>query len=213
MSPTREQKKKLTKKSIIQAAVKLFGEKGYENTSIEQLAKEAGVGKGTVYSYFSTKRDIFYAFCEGELEYIHEQLAAKTDKNAPILEQMMTVFMAEFVYITRNPEFGRLFMQEMIFPNTLSSKSNEEQINKYFEMIFPILIQAQEKGEIRKELDPLHVCGHFFSLFLLLTHAYYTKMIPYDEAEKTLKTLFTQALEGLTPSPYIPETRGDNHEQ
>jgi len=212
MSPTREHNKKKTKKAIIQAAIKLFGENGYENTSIEQLAKAAGVGKGTVYSYFSTKRDIFYAFCEGELEYIHEQLFAKTDENAPILEQMLTIFMAEFEYITRNPEFGRLFMQEMIFPNSSAFHDNEEHMNKYFEMIFPIIEKSQEKGEIRQEIDPLHVCGHFFSLFLLLIHAYYTKMIPDSEAEQTLTSLFSQVLEGLQPQSQIVSSRGFKHE-
>jgi AcrR family transcriptional regulator len=203
MNITREQKKKITKKAILQAAVKLFGENGYENTSIEQLAKTAGIGKGTVYSYFSTKRDILYAFCEDELEFIHEQLAAKTNQDAPVLEQMTTIFMAEFEYVTRHPEFGRLFIQEMIFPKTLlSPQTRKESEDNYFEMIFPIIIRAQKKGEIRPELEPLHVCGHFFSLFLLLIHAYFTKMIPYDEAEQVLTTLFLQVLEGLQPSPH-----------
>ncbi len=103
-------------------------------------------------------------------------------------------------------------MQEMIFPNTLFPENNEEHKNKYFEMIFPILIQAQKNGEIRKELDPLHVCGHFFSLFLLLIHAFYTKMIPYDETEETLETLFSQVLEGLQPSTHLLTSRGTQHE-
>lgn len=208
MSSTREQKKRKTKKAILKAAMQLFGDNGFENTSIEQLAKVAGVGKGTVYSYFNTKRDILYAFCEDELEYVHEQLACKTNQDAPILEQMITIFLAEFQYVTRNPEFGRLFLQEMIFPKALLPQEYQEKENDYFEMMFPIIIRAQKRGELRPELEPLHVCGHFFSLFLLLNHAYYTKMIPYDEAENALRTLFSQVLDGLQPfSPKLTEKR------
>ena len=55
MSTLREQKKIKTRKCILDSAIKLFSKKGYEQTSIEELAKEAGIGKGTVYSYFSNK--------------------------------------------------------------------------------------------------------------------------------------------------------------
>lgn len=211
MGTIREQKKKITKKAILNAAIQLFGEKGFENTSIEELAKAAGVGKGTVYSYFTTKRDILYAFCEDELEYIHEQMASKTNQEAPILEQMLTIFMAEFQYITQNVEFGRLFIREMVFPNPTFLHEYEDNNKSYFEMIFPIIIRAQKRGEIRAELEPLHVCGHFFSLFLLLLHANYTKMIPFEEAENTLRTLFAQVIEGLQPSESADVNNGEKH--
>ena len=40
------------------AAANLFREKGFEKTSIEELARAAGIGKGTIYGYFQTKSDI-----------------------------------------------------------------------------------------------------------------------------------------------------------
>jgi AcrR family transcriptional regulator len=203
MSSPREIKKRKTKKAILSAAVELFGKNGFEQTSIAQLAKTAGVGKGTVYSYFKTKQDILQAFCDDELEFIHEQLTSKTNQDAPVLEQLVTIFMAEFEYVTRNPEFGRLYMQEIVFPRKVIVEKHKEQENKYFEMIFPILSRAQKRGEIRKELELLHLCGHFFALFLLLLHAWYSDFITTDEAEESLNTLFTQAFVGLQPSQNI----------
>lgn len=200
MCSTREAKKRKTKKAILAAAVELFGKNGFEKTSISQLAKTAGVGKGTVYSYFRTKQDILHAFCDDELEYIHEQLTSKTNADAPVLEQLVTIFMAEFEYVTRNPEFGRLYMQEIVFPRREIVHKHKEQENKYFEMIFPILTKAQQRGEIRKELELLHLCGHFFALFLLLVHAWYSDLIQTDEAEEAMVTMFSQAITGLQPA-------------
>jgi AcrR family transcriptional regulator len=200
MGTVREKKKKTTKNAILQAAIQLFGDKGYENTSIEQLAKVAGIGKGTVYSYFTTKRDILYAFCEDELEYIHQQLGGKSNQDDPILEQLLTFFMAEFHYITQNPEFGRLFMQEMIFPKANVQQGQQDKaIQNYLAIIVPIITRAQERGEIRAELDPLDICGHFYALYLILVHSYYSKMTPHDQSENSLRRLFTQVLEGLQP--------------
>ncbi|MCF8056938.1 MAG: TetR/AcrR family transcriptional regulator [Desulfocapsa sp.] len=198
MSTVREEKKKTTKKAILQAAIRLFGKNGYKNTTIEQLAKEAGIGKGTVYGYFNTKSEILYAFCEDEMEYIHQQLAGKSNQDDPILEQVLTFFMAEFHYITKNPGFGRLFMQEMIFPKPNFQQGQQDKaVQNYLAMIIPIITRAQERGELRAELDPLDICGHFYALYLILVHSCYAKMTPYDQAETTLRRLFTQVIEGL----------------
>jgi len=200
MHLTREAKKKQTKKAILAAAMELFSIHGFEKTSIAQLARTAGVGKGTVYGYFQTKQDLLLAFCEDEIEYIHEQLNSRTNQNAPVFEQLMTVFMAEFEYVTRNPEFGRLYMQETVFPKKLLADKHREGENKFFEMIFPILQRGQERGEIRQEFELLHLCGHFFALYLLLLHAWYCDLIATNEADEALRTLFTQAFIGLRPS-------------
>ena len=92
--PEREQKKAKTRKAILEAAVQLFSKKGFDKTSIDELAKEAGIGKGTIYTYFKTKTDILKAFCEDELDYIHSELASKTNPNAPFLDQIHTIFYA-----------------------------------------------------------------------------------------------------------------------
>ncbi len=201
MSTTREEKKRKTKKAILAAAIELFGKNGFEKTSIAQLAKTAGVGKGTVYGYFKTKQDILRAFCEDELEYIHEQLIRKTNPDAPVLEQLVTIFMAEFEYVTRNPEFGRLYMQEMVFPRKDVYDPHQENANPFFDMIFPILLKAQDRAELRPELELLHICGHFFALFILLLHAWYTNYLATEEAEDALGSMFNQALVGLQPTP------------
>jgi AcrR family transcriptional regulator len=53
--------KKQKSKEIARAALKLFSQKGYAATSVGQIAKTASIGKGTVYEYFQTKKDIFIA--------------------------------------------------------------------------------------------------------------------------------------------------------
>jgi AcrR family transcriptional regulator len=116
MQGIREQKKRKTRNAIMEAAVHLFSENGFERTSIQQLAQAAGIGKGTIYSYFQTKTEIFHAFCEDELDFIRSELLTKTDPESPLIEQLMVLYMGEFSLISRNKEFGRLMMQQMVFP-------------------------------------------------------------------------------------------------
>lgn len=197
----REVKKQNNKKAILESAISLFNENGYDNTSIEQIARKAGVGKGTVYSYFSTKKSIIKGFCEFELETIHHQLVAQANPNASILEQMLIIYMTEFRHVTQNPEFGRLYMREALFPADSERRSTTELDEKYFDVLFPILKRGQERGELRAELEPLHITAHFYSLFIILIHAWYSGRIKTDEVEASMETLFTQVLEGLRPTP------------
>lgn len=201
MSNTREEKKHKTRKAIIAAAVKLFEQKGFEKTSIEELAREAGIGKGTIYTYFQTKTEIFYAFCEEQLEFVHAELARKTDPSAPLIEQMMTVFMGEFIHVSRNKEFGRIFMQWVLFPSESDRSSYLELDHRWLDLLFAILKRAQKKEELRQDVELLHLAGHFYALYILVVSSWYTGRIDSEEVSPGMRLLFSQALEGLAPKP------------
>ncbi len=195
----REAKKQRKKKAIVEAAISLFSAQGYENTSIEQIARAAGVGKGTVYSYFQTKKDLIKGFCEYELEKIHLELVKRSNREATILEQMLTIYMTEFHHVTQNREFGRLYMRESIFPKESDVQDNLETDDKYFQILFPILQKGQERGELRKDVELLYMTAHFYSLYIMIISAWYTGRISTGEVEPAMELLFRQLLEGLQP--------------
>ncbi len=58
------------KQRILQAAVEVFSENGFHQTTIDQIAERAGVGKGTVYLYFESKQNLFYAIIQGGLALV-----------------------------------------------------------------------------------------------------------------------------------------------
>ncbi len=201
MTGIREKKKQATRKAILEAAVRLFSEKGFENTRIEELAQAAGIGKGTIYSYFKTKNDILFAFCEDGIELMHQEYRDKADPDAPLLEQLMTIFKAEFSYVCKNREFGRLYMQETFFPEASEAKRHRELDNKYFDLLFPILERAKMRGELRQDTDLLHITGHFYGIYLMALSAWYTGHLKTQEAVfEGLSTVFLQAMEGLAPN-------------
>jgi AcrR family transcriptional regulator len=61
--------RKQNKKSrIIEAAARVFANRGYNSTLIAEIAAEAGIGKGTIYEYFPSKEDLFFAVFEWFVE-------------------------------------------------------------------------------------------------------------------------------------------------
>lgn len=63
------------REQILEAATAVFSEKGYHNTTIEEVAQRTGVGKGTVYDYFDSKLQLFQSMLEQNMEAYRQQLS------------------------------------------------------------------------------------------------------------------------------------------
>ncbi|HUV79194.1 MAG TPA: TetR/AcrR family transcriptional regulator [Desulfobacterales bacterium] len=198
MSGLRETKKKKTRQAILDAAIKLFSEKGFEKTSVDELAKEAGVGKSTIYGYFHTKNEIFLAFCEDQVDFVFADLAQKRDPDASLQEQLLTLFMGQFRYVTKNYNFGRILAREMIFPKELTMEKSNDLSERYLSALGEILTRAISRGELRDDLELLYISGHFYAFYILVLSAWYERRFQSEqEIEQALRKLLRQAMEGL----------------
>lgn len=63
-----------TRDKLIEVARELFATKGIEATTMNDIALQSGRGRRTLYTYFRSKEDVYYAVVEGELEYISEEM-------------------------------------------------------------------------------------------------------------------------------------------
>jgi len=200
MSGLREIKKKKTRQAIMNAAIKLFSEKGFNQTSVGELAKAAGVGKSTIYGYFHTKNEIFLAFCEDQIDFVFTELAQKRDPDAPLKEQLLTLFMGQFRYVTKNYDFGRILAREMVFPKELTIEKSNDISERYLSALGDILARAISRNELRDDLELLYISGHFYALYIIVLSAWYERRFQSEqEIEQALQKLLSQAMEGLSP--------------
>ncbi|MGD6846677.1 TetR/AcrR family transcriptional regulator [Rossellomorea aquimaris] len=68
MAGLREDKKRQTQQNIMEAAKHIFSEKGYQQASMAEIAKDAGVGTGTIYNYFPSKGSLLLRIFSEEAE-------------------------------------------------------------------------------------------------------------------------------------------------
>src|SRR5215470_3624623 len=68
----RNENKEKTKQAILAAALKLFAEKGFHNTSARAISRKAGISEGTLFNCFETKEDLVLYFFERETDELVE---------------------------------------------------------------------------------------------------------------------------------------------
>ena len=80
-----------TKRKIFETSMKLFAEKGYEATSIEEITATVGVAKGTLYYHFSSKEEIFNFLIEEGMKLLKNSIAIKTSVKENCLEKLKAI--------------------------------------------------------------------------------------------------------------------------
>jgi AcrR family transcriptional regulator len=80
----RARKKRRTRAALAGAALKLFAERGYEETTIADIAAAADVSPRTFFSYFPSKEDVVFAEIDDRLEEVAERLARRVPGETPL---------------------------------------------------------------------------------------------------------------------------------
>ena len=107
------QKKEEKRQFILDAARKIFTREGYHNARIEAIAAEAGVGKGTVYEYFSSKQELFQKMLETKYELYRQIFFPIYQKNPSLEEGICEVIKNHSERCIENRELTFLIMQEL----------------------------------------------------------------------------------------------------
>lgn len=85
-----QQRSEDTRAKIIESAIKLFSDQGFNKASVNDICVEAGISKGAFYHHFKSKQELFIALLDGWLQAIDHAIEASKDKTAPETFQQMT---------------------------------------------------------------------------------------------------------------------------
>ncbi|VVB86379.1 Bacterial regulatory proteins, tetR family [uncultured archaeon] len=152
----REKKKIETKNKIFEVSGRLFKEKGFENTTIDEITKEAEIGKGTFFNYFPTKEALLLYFVEQKDELTYSLIEIETARSIPTKDKIknLLVFLAES-YET-DKELTKLLIFEYIkYIRSTGLKSGEDQSrhHRLSKILHDFLEDGVKKGEVKGGID------------------------------------------------------------
>jgi len=101
-----------TRRTILEAALRLFDEHGFRDTSMSALAKEAGVGAGTIYRHFEHKEDLVESLYEAARDEAHRSvLTMGFDEGAPVRDRLYTTWRAVILNYIDCPRLYRFILK------------------------------------------------------------------------------------------------------
>lgn len=149
----RSRRQTATRERLFRAAMKLFAERGFFETTVEDITEAADVGKGTFFNYFPTKEHVLEAFGEIQRSKIEAALvqARTTQTPFPVLfRRMGDALLAE-------PGRSPAFLRSVMIAN-LSSESVRAHLCDNLALgrhkLAELLSLAQERGEVRSDMEP-----------------------------------------------------------
>ena len=98
--------------SILDAARAVFSREGYAASSVEDVATEAGIAKGTVYIYFKSKEELYFAALLRDLRAFGEEARAQMDCAAGLREKIEAFFRVRLEYCKAHRDFLRIYLTE-----------------------------------------------------------------------------------------------------
>ena len=136
-----------TRQLLVDVARQLFAKNGLENTTMNDIALSSGKGRRTLYTYFKSKEDIYYAVIEGELERLSEKLdevaAKKTRPQEKVIELIYTHLNMIKETVVRNGNLRAEFFRNIWMVEKVRKNFDDEEI-KLFRKVY---IEGKESGE------------------------------------------------------------------
>jgi AcrR family transcriptional regulator len=200
--------KEEAKSRILEAANKVFAERGYHEATMDDIAKRLGVSKGAIYLYFSSKEDLFEAMCKTAPQAFKEILYSSFGDEANPVQSATQFFDKMLKLSASNPGLSFEILSEASRSPSLKRilKQNHEEYEK---VLTSFLAEGRKMRMVGDTLELRPLANALIALWNGL-ETLLVSGLPIDEARRAwleaLKAIFMNQ-HGTHPNPLIRPSR------
>ena len=115
-----------TKRKIFETSMKLFAEKGYDATSIEEITATVGVAKGTLYYHFSSKEEIFNFLIEEGMKLLQNSIDIKTAKYDNYIDKLKAIVLIQIKIVMKYEDLITILLSQFWGKEDRNKKYNRK---------------------------------------------------------------------------------------
>jgi len=142
-------------KAILDAAVELFSEYGYDGVSMRQIAAAAGVSKSNIYHHFASKEALYLGILDGSAQHLSEIVEDLAEGDGDFQRRLQVFAEAHLEHLFANETTLRLVLREAFSGDEEKSRLVVDQVvGGIFSRMVAIFQAGQEAGVLRADLDP-----------------------------------------------------------
>ena len=164
------------KQLIIDAAVKVFSEKGVENTKISDIVREAGIAQGTFYLYFPSKFSVMPEIAKLVVSMIIEEVDKSVNSTSSFQNQLEQLIRAVFTLTDKQNKLFTLLYAGLSQSEHL--KQWEEIYAPFYNWMFEFLERAKQNGDIRENIHSARTA----KLMIAIIESTAEQLYLYDES-------------------------------
>lgn len=144
--------KKKRKEEIILAARKVFFENGFERSKMEDIANKAGIGKGTIYGYFSSKEELFETMICHNIDEYKDKLLDISSSSESFPEKIRGLLNYHYDFLSENLDIFDLINKGNMISEPIREHLIREQ-EDFLSILDIMLKKAIENKELRDDID------------------------------------------------------------
>jgi AcrR family transcriptional regulator len=173
-------------------AARLFAERGFHGTSMEDIAEAMGIQKPSLYEYVSSKQDLLDETARDGARAFHAALDA-IDERAPAVEKLRRALRAHLRVVSEQLDVATVFVREWRYLEEPRRGEFVAERRRYEERIRAFFREGVEQSELRTDLDVTAAT----LLFLSAANWAYTWLQPGRDTDALADRFFDQLVEGM----------------
>ncbi|MFI6906506.1 TetR/AcrR family transcriptional regulator [Nonomuraea sp. NPDC050394] len=150
------------RRRLLSEATRLFAERGFEGTSVQEIVGAAGVTKGAMYHYFDSKDDLLHEIYARVLRMQMERLTQIADERRPVRERLRDAAADVVETTTANLDDSKIFFRSMHLLAPETQKSVRAERRRYHERFRDLVTEGQREGVFREDIQAEIVVDFFF---------------------------------------------------
>jgi len=154
-------KPKTRKDLIMDAALRIFAEKGFQNATITEISKEAGVSEATVYEYFGTKEDLLFAIPERITKDTFEASAKVIPYIKGVEGKIRAILLFYIQLYQSNPNYSALVLLQLMSNKRFRQTPAHAAIRKSSHVLLDCIREGTADGTFKKDTNPYLVRSMF----------------------------------------------------
>ena len=148
----RERKKEETRRRIFETAIALFRDKGFEQTTVDEITEKADVGRGTFFNYFPRKESVLAYLSEERVALAEENAAVLLEDRASANDKLLDIYSFAASAYLKDRELSRYVFNEWM---QRAFKPTQEAGQRWHKLVVAVIEQGQAAGDLRADVQPV----------------------------------------------------------
>jgi TetR/AcrR family fatty acid metabolism transcriptional regulator len=150
---------------ILQSAIKVFARKGFYNTRVSEIARQAGVADGTIYLYFKNKDDILISIFTDRIGKLNDEMERQLSQLPTPAAKIERIVSIQLGLLRGHKDLAEVITINLRQSNRFLKQYAAPGFNRYLDIIAAVIQEGQDQGEFTTEVSPrVAACALFGAL-------------------------------------------------